>query len=162
MTPKECIAGAITPALSLLPGKMDTPAARVMLLAIGLQESHLIYRRQQPTGPARGLWQFEQGTQASRGGVWGLYLFRTTSNALLDLCAARGISHDPVEIYQAIEHDDVLAAGCARLLLYTDPLPLPAVDDSIGSWELYQRVWRPGTPRPDKWPSNHAKAREAI
>lgn len=162
MTPKECIAGAITPALSLLPGKMDTPAARVMLLAIGLQESHLIYRRQQPTGPARGLWQCEQGTRASRGGIWGLYLFPTTSSTLVDLCAARGVSHDPVEIYNALEHDDVLAAGCARLLLYTDPKPLPSVDDVQGSWNLYLRVWSPGKPRPAEWGVNHGKAQGAL
>ncbi len=55
MTPAEALASAVVPALSLLPGKMDTPEARVMLLAIGLQESHLTFRRQRPTGPARGL-----------------------------------------------------------------------------------------------------------
>lgn len=162
MTPNDALSTAIVPALALLPGKMDTPQARVMLLSIGLQESHLTYRRQQPTGPARGLWQCEQGTQASRGGIWGLYLFPSTSAALADLCAARGISHDAVEIYSALEHDDILAAGCARLLLFTDPKPLPAVDDVAGSWALYQRVWRPGKPRPAEWGVNHYQAREAV
>ncbi|MBN9093914.1 hypothetical protein [Pandoraea pnomenusa] len=162
MTPAEALASAVVPALSLLPGKMDTPEARVMLLAIGLQESHLTFRRQRPTGPARGLWQCEQGTPSSRGGIWGLYLFPSTSSALADLCAARGISHDALEIYSALEHDDVLAAGCARLLLFTDPKRLPAVDDVSGSWALYQRVWRPGQPRPAEWGMNHYQAREAV
>lgn len=162
MTPREVLDVAVAPALSLLPAKMDTPQARVMLLSIGLQESHLIYRRQQPTGPARGLWQCEQGTRASRGGIWGLYLFPTTADALVNLCAARGVSHDPVEIYGALERDDVLAAGCARLLLYTDPKPLPSTDDVQGSWALYLRVWRPGKPRPAEWGVNHFKAAGAV
>ena len=37
---------AIEPALRLLPAALDTPEARVMLIAIGLQESRLVHRRQ--------------------------------------------------------------------------------------------------------------------
>lgn len=162
MTPSEALATTIAPALAILPPKMDTAPARVELLSIGLQESHLTFRRQMPTGPARGLWQCEQGTQASRGGIWGLYLFKATSGYLNDLCAARNVAHDPVAIYNALESDDILAAGCARLLLYTDPQPLPAVSDVDGSWALYQRVWRPGKPRPAEWPANHAAAVGAL
>lgn len=162
MTPSEALATAIAPALAILPAKMDTASARVELLSIGLQESHLTFRRQMPTGPARGLWQCEQGTQASRGGIWGLYLFKATSGYLSNLCAARKVAHDPVAIYNALESDDILSAGCARLLLYTDPQPLPAVSDVDGSWALYQRVWRPGKPRPAEWPANHAAAVGAL
>ncbi|MCI3206570.1 MULTISPECIES: hypothetical protein [Pandoraea] len=162
MTPGEALTNAISPALSLLSTKMDTPQARVMLLSIGLQESHLTFRRQQPTGPARGLWQCEQGTQATRGGIWGLYLFKGTSGYLSNLCAARKVAHDPVAIYKAIETDDVLAAGCARLLLFTDPKSLPAIDDVEGSWALYLRVWNPGKPRPAEWGINHKKAVGAL
>lgn len=63
----EIRASAITPALELLPPKMTSPEALIMLLTIGLQESGLQHRRQlvgsspRPTGPATGLWQFEQG-----------------------------------------------------------------------------------------------------
>ncbi|QDX22546.1 hypothetical protein FP568_15645 [Pandoraea pnomenusa] len=162
MTPSDALSSVINPALDLLPWSMTSDRARVMLLAIGLQESHLMYRRQMPTGPARGLWQCEQGTRASRGGIWGLYLFPSTSDALIALCAARGVSHDPIEIYNRLQSDDVLAAGCARLLLFTDPKPLPDVGDVQGSWSLYSRVWRPGKPRPAEWPGNHALAQEAI
>lgn len=162
MTPTDALTNAINPALALLPPGMTSPQAKVMLLSIGLQESHLTYRRQQPAGPARGLWQNEQGTPATRGGVWGLYLFPGTRSALQGLCEARGVSYDPVAIYNALETDDVLAAGAARLLLWTDPQPLPAEDDPINSWALYQRVWRPGKPRPAEWGVNHSLAQGAV
>lgn len=71
MTLSEIICLAIEPALRLLPPAMDTVKARVMLLAIGLQESAFAARRQAGNGPARGFWQFELGTPQSRGGVWG-------------------------------------------------------------------------------------------
>ncbi len=76
---------AITPALALLPATMDTPAARVMLLAIGLQEGRFMHRRQ-IGGPARGFWQFEKGTRASRGGVWGVFLHAASRDHLATLC----------------------------------------------------------------------------
>jgi len=38
----------------------------------------------------------------------------------------------------------VLAAGLARLLLWTDRPPLPALQDVEGGWQLYLRTWRPG------------------
>ncbi|VVD90289.1 hypothetical protein PCO31110_01581 [Pandoraea communis] len=162
MTPADALSNAINPALALLPPFMTSDKARIELLSIGLQESHLTFRRQMPTGPARGLWQCEQGTQASRGGIWGLYLFKGTSGYLSDLCAARKVAYDPVAIYSSLESDDILAAGCARLLLYTDPQPLPDVDDVEGSWGLYLRVWRPGKPRPAEWPANHTAAMGAL
>lgn len=58
MTLSEIIKTAINPALALLPATMDTPEARIMLLAIGLQESRFEHRRQlvgnptRPAGPA--------------------------------------------------------------------------------------------------------------
>jgi hypothetical protein len=153
----DVISTAIAPALALLPAQMDTPEARVMLLSIGLQESRFT-ARQQIGGPARGFWQCEQGTQASRGGVWGFYLHPASRYWLSGLCGARGVAFDPVSIYNALDQDDVLAAGVARLGLFTDPQNLPAVDDSAGAWALYLRVWRPGMPRPDTWPDLHAQA----
>ncbi|MFY2611128.1 hypothetical protein, partial [Achromobacter ruhlandii] len=135
MTLDTIVADAITPALALLPAGMDTPGARVMLLAIGLQESRFVHRRQMG-GPARGFWQFEKGTRASRGGVWGVYLHPASKDRLAALCKARSVSCDPDAIYAALEYDDVLAAGVARLLLWTDPKALPAVGDADAAWAL--------------------------
>lgn len=161
MTLSDVISTAIAPALALLPPQMDTPEARVMLLSIGLQESRFT-ARQQVGGPARGFWQFEQGTATSRGGVWGLYLSQASAYWLSGLCDARGVSFDPVSIYNALDQDDVLAAGAARLMLFTDPRKLPAVDDAQGSWQTYVRVWNPGKPKPDTWSALHAQAVAAI
>jgi hypothetical protein len=78
------------------------------------------------------------------------------------LCAARGVQFLPDSIHRALEIDDVLAAGVARLLLFTDPLRLPRTDDADGAWGLYLRTWNPGKPRPDTWPANHRLARGAA
>lgn len=162
MTLDDINNGAIAAALSILPGALDTPAARVMLLSIAQQESGLVTRVQMGGGPARGFWQCEQGTQASRGGVWGVYLHPASRYWLSVLCGVRGVAFNPAGIYQALASDDVLAAGVARLLLFTDPAVLPSVTDTAGGWSLYSRVWRPGRPRPETWPGYHQLAQEAI
>ncbi|CAB3647790.1 hypothetical protein LMG26696_02635 [Achromobacter pulmonis] len=158
---KKMIYSAITPALALLPARMDTAEARVMLLAIGLQESRFLHRRQ-IGGPARGFWQFEKGTRASRGGVWGVFLHAASKGHLAALCKARSVACDPDAIYAALEYDDVLAAGVARLLLWTDPKPLPAIGDADAAWSQYLRTWRPGKPQPQTWPALYAQAMAAM
>jgi hypothetical protein len=162
---ESIVHNAIEPALALLPPQMDAPEARVMLLAIGLQESRFMHRFQkvvgQPyiKGPARGFWQFELGTQASRGGVWGVVLHDASRYWLAHLCESRRVPFKAEEIWGAIENDDVLAAGLARLLLFTDPKRLPAVGDVDGAWGLYAyRTWRPGRPRRETWDEFHKQA----
>lgn len=161
---------AITPALALLPARMDTPAARVMLLSIGLQESRFLDRRQlvgsppRPTGPAKSFWQAEQGG----GMVSGVRTHAATRDLAAQLYRARGVAADNASIWNAIEQDDVLAAGLARLLLWSDPGRLPGIGDEEGAWLLYLRTWRPGaysrgTPEVraalrKKWTSNHTQA----
>ena len=158
---KKIIDTGISPALALLPAGMDTQAARVMLLAIGLQESRFTHR-QQIGGPARGYWQFEKGTRASRGGVWGVYLHLASKDHLAALCKARSVACNPDSIYTALEYDDVLAAGVARLLLWTDPKALPAIGDADAGLALYLRTWRPGKPHPKTWPALYAQATAAV
>lgn len=43
---QKIIQTALNPALSLLPAKMDSAAARVLVLANGWQESRYLHRRQ--------------------------------------------------------------------------------------------------------------------
>lgn len=162
MTLDEVIKTAIAPSLAILPAAIDSAPARVMLLSIGQQESGFAARRQYGGGPARGFWQFELGTAKTRGGVYGVYLHKASRYWLSQLCAARGVAFDPVAIYNALERDDVLAAGVARLLLFTDPKKLPAVDDTAGGWALYLRTWRPGKPRPETWASYQRAAARAV
>lgn len=158
----EILRGAIIPAFGILPTAMDTPQARVELLTIGLQESGFQHRKQMGNGPARGFWQFEQGTRQTRGGVWGVYLHEASRFWLERLCASRGVQFLPESIWRALETDDVLAAGVARLMLFTDPKRLPAVDDVDGAWGLYLRTWRPGKPNPDTWSGFHSQARIEV
>ncbi|CAB3712544.1 hypothetical protein CEY09_30335 [Achromobacter marplatensis] len=152
MNLSEIIKAGIKPALALLPAKMDTPAARVMLLAIGLQESRFVHRRQ-IGGPARGFWQFEKG-----GGVLGVLTHPSSRDAAHNLCAVRNVAPLSASVYAALETDDVLAAGFARLLLWTDPWRLPTPGDADGAWDLYLRTWRPGKPHPQTWPGLYHQA----
>lgn len=153
----EVIRTAIAPALAILPSRMGNMQARVMLLTIGLQESRFEHRRQMGNGPARGFWQFERG-----GGVKGVFTHPASTGHLHNLCAARDVPFDVPMIWARLETDDVLAAGVARLLLFTDPYPLPSVEDAGASWDLYARTWRPGKPHPSTWPGYHQQARAAL
>jgi len=56
----------------------------------------------------------------------------------------------------------VLAAGVARLLLWTDPKALPAIGDADAGWSLYLRTWRPGKPHPKTWPALYAQAMAVV
>ena len=167
ISPRDFLRQVIPAGLALLPKACDSPAARAMLIAIALQESRLAHRWQVlqggGKGPARGLLQFEQGTQASRGGVWGVYLHKTSASLLAPVCRARGVALEPRAIWAALETDDVLAVAVARLLLLTDPYPLPARGDAEAGWALYaERTWRPGKPHRKPWDGFYARAWDVV
>lgn len=149
---KRILADAVEPALGLLPGQMDSDRARLMLLAIGLQESRFQHRRQ-IGGPARGFWQFER-----EGGVQGVLRHPATSRLAGTVCSLRGVAPVPDAVYRRLEYDDVLAAAFARLLLWTDPQPLPALGDVAAAWQYYLRTWRPGRPHRETWDGLYAQA----
>lgn len=149
MTPHNAIAEA----LALLPAKMNTPAARVMLYAIALQESGFKSRVQYGNGPARGFWQFEQG-----GGVAGVLSHYATAEFARTVCRSRSVVPVVRDVHAALAEDDTLAAAFARLLLWTDRAPLPVVGDEAGGWACYLRNWRPGKPHADRWAANYAEA----
>jgi hypothetical protein len=161
-TPETVLAEVIVPALALLPARMDTPQARLLMLAICGQEAAFKARRQ-TRGPARGLWQFEK-----LGGVAGVMSNAATAVLAEQICEKRGLTHNPgyTKVYTALETDDILAACFARLLLWSDPKPIPlpfqgeATQDAM--WDYYKRNWRPGKPHPDRWPGNYAKAWNAV
>lgn len=154
---KTVIDVAIKPALMLLPAKMDTPAACVLLLGTGLQESRFLYRRQLGDGPARGLWQFERS-----GGVRGVLTHPASREHAYRICVARGVNPVAADVHPALEVDDVLAATFARLLMWTDAWRLPIVGDVQGGWDLYIRTWRPGKPHPKTWPALYRQALGAV
>jgi hypothetical protein len=136
-----------------------------MLYAIGLQESRFTARRQLierggqllPIGPAKGWWQFERG-----GGVAGVLNHRATKTLARNLCARLLVMETPEDVWRCIEGNDKLAAGFARLLLWSDPRPLPMVDDPDSGWRYYLDNWRPGKPHQSTWSRNWDLAKDAL
>lgn len=152
----EVLREAIEPALSLLPARMDSPQAAVMLLAIGLQESRFQHRRQ-IGGPAVGFWQFEAG-----GGIRGVINHPLTRPYAQAICPKLDVPCCVSQVYAALPVNDELAAVFARLLLFSDPQRLPAIGDVEGAWDLYIRTWRPGRPHRHTWDALYAQAVAAV
>ncbi|QXF03592.1 MULTISPECIES: hypothetical protein [Xanthomonas] len=156
ITPELALSQIIVPAIAELGAGMDSVSARIQILAIGMQESGLKYRHQ-VGGPAHGLFQFERG-----GGVKGVLTHSTSQRRARALCELHGIAPTVSAVYDELEHDDVLAAGFARLLLWTLPARLPAVGDEQGAWEQYIEAWRPGKPHRDRWAQAYPTAVRAV
>jgi hypothetical protein len=122
-----------------------------MLIAIGHQESRFAARRQLG-GPARGFWQFELG------GVNGVLSHVATKGPIGDALKALQYPHTPTPLgcHLALEHNDVLAATFARLLLWSLPGALPVQSEPDRGWAQYVGAWRPGKPRPETWSESWA------
>jgi hypothetical protein len=135
---------ALRPALGLLPLEMTSDAAEAMVLAICLQESRLIARRQ-VGGPARGYAQFEFP------GVVGVLRHEATREPAETLCELLDVPPLPGPVHAAMEYQDVLMAGFARLLLWTYPERLPRADEPRKGWSQYLQTWRPGRPHEHTW-----------
>jgi len=160
------VAPAVEAALAALPPRMTSDQARVMLYAIGLQESRLLHRDQivkgkapGVKGPALGLWQFERG-----GGVRGV-LRHAASQAHAHAAIAHLVKDNLTTertVWLALEQDDVLAAKFARLLLWTDPRPMPRRGDASAAWNYYIRNWRPGKPHAHTWDALYRAAEAYV
>lgn len=135
----------------LLGDKFTGCRAEQMMGAIAFQESNFEHIRQ-IKGPARGFWQFERG-----GGVVGVLNHPATAIYAANIVKKRGYKVNSVAIHAALETDDLLAGAFARLLLWTDPKPLPSRVDA--GWDYYIRNWRPGKPHPERWESSWAQAK---
>lgn len=149
-------------AFAVLPDAMDSIPAEAFLIAIGLQESGFQHRAQLG-GPARGFWQFERA-----GGVRGVLTHRATKGHIERAChALRYSTHiagalADIELHAAIQHNDILAACFARLLLWTLPDALPAKDEPELAWQQYLSGWRPGKPHPETWDAHYAQAWQLV
>lgn len=145
-TPNALVRDVIAPALAQFPASWATPQAIVLLVAIAIQESNLATRRQgtaaQP-GPARGLWQFELA------GASGVLQHPETHAQAGALCRQAQIPSSASAVHRRVEVDDVLACRFARLLLRTDPAPLPPANANAEAeaFAYYLRNWRPGAAR---------------
>lgn len=139
-----------------------TENAERMLLAIGWQESRFLFRDQVDTGPAvlgpaTGFWQFER-----MGGVHGVMRHHATRGFAQDRVMMAGLPLEDRAIWAAFAEakHDRLAAAFARLLLWTDPRPLPASEAQ--AWDYYLRNWRPGKPHAHTWPEAWRRANDAL
>jgi hypothetical protein len=131
-----------------------------MLLAIGMQESKFKDRVQLGGGPAHGFYQFEKG-----GGVKGVLTHPSSKPLIERVLIGLNIARMPAVCYDCLEEPehDALATVFARLLLYTDPHPLPALNcDPSLAWDYYFRNWRPGKPKRDTFDAYLMHAREAV
>ena len=158
---------AIAPAFALLPARMHTAQAVLVMLAIQQQEAPN-QEQHQIGGPAVGIWQFEEG-----GGIAGVLRHPSSRPYALSVCKALGVEPTKEAVYAALQSaEDVLDAAFARLLLWTDASPLPALGDVTGAWQLYLRTWNPGAHSRGsakqraslrrKWSINYAKALETM
>jgi len=147
----------LAPVIAIAP----SDAAVRMLTAIAIQETDLSSRYQrtwtpyQP-GPARGWWQFE------RIGVRGVMEHPATTDKAQALCRYLGVDWEMAAIHRAIEGSDQLAAGFARLLLWTDPHALPLSTQRDEAWVYYLRLWRPGKPNHERWPAAWGAAQQVA
>lgn len=153
-----CLSLIVEPALSWLEYDFQikrTPSAERFMLAIAGQESGFDYRRQMGDGPARSWWQMERG-----GGVSEVLTHSASAGVAKKACKALAVPPSALAVHAAMEWCDPLAAVFARLLILTDPAPLPETETA--GWAYYLRVWRPGKPHPATWPTRWAEANAAI
>jgi hypothetical protein len=133
---------------AVLPPAMESPRATALVLAIGLQESRFLNRRQLDDGPARGFWQFEQN------GVRGIVKHpssRAPLAAALRALRYERLLNKVVATQLALEHNDTLAFVFARLALWTLAGSLPGRGHADAAWRQYIAAWNPGDPKPETW-----------
>jgi hypothetical protein len=139
-----------------------TDDVRRFLLCVALQESgpklDARYQGSPSTspGPARGWWQFEQG-----GGVAGVLQHQASQALAQQACTALDVVAQPAAVWRALEGNDLLSCSFARLLMWTDPPPVPNTEDA--AWDCYaKRLWRPGAPHRDAWHTNWQTASDCV
>ena len=166
MKPETLALVLIPAAFRLLPERMGSPEAKAMVVAIAMQETELLARKQildvskpwwkQVDSPAVSLWQFERLGQDE---VLRHHSSRTTA---LQVLGALGLPDDSDVIREAMVYNDVLAACWARLALWRLPAALPGYHDVETAWLQYMRVWAPGKPHKGRWEWNYRMAWDTV
>lgn len=157
MKPDVFFKNIVEPTIQLMAAELSIPAtdsARVLLMAIAGQESNWSHRTQ-VGGPARSYWQFELG-----GGV--VAVFSATQRQIRAVCDTLDVPCSPAVVFEAMAWNDVVACAMARLNLWRDPAPLPAVGDKDAAWNYYRRIWAPGAPHPELWPAVYDQALATV
>ena len=140
---------------------LNSTVAQRFMLAVSLQESgpklEARYQRYPSLtpGPARGWWQFEQG-----GGVYGVLNHHATSSIARTICKEFSVDTNVAAVWRTLEGHDLLSTMFARLLIYSDPEPIPT--NAEAGWDYYLRTWRPGAPHEITWHPNWSTASETV
>lgn len=168
----------IPDARRLVPDLPWTSESAVLLGAICLQESggrNVV----QAHGPAQGYPQFEAG---GIGAVLSNSATARRARRAIERSGILGESEMSGEIsggpdggYPAESLGRVVSVvrtkflnfpalqiSLARLMLWANPNPLPALGDCNGAWKYYDSTWRPGKPRPTDWPANYAASLHVL
>lgn len=164
MTAEEFLTTNLRPGVawySGLPGwniPTDDRAELLMLTYSGV-ESAWTDRVQSGNGPAHSFYQMER-----MGGVNGVLTHPATKKLAGESCQAMHVSPDAAHAWSimATEHGDNLATAFARLLLWTDPAPLPQVGSPEMAWQYYLRLWQPGKPDHNRFTERYGEAINAI
>lgn len=126
-----------------------------MLISIGVQESDFRVRDQITSGPdvidpTTGYWQFEKA-----GGVRGVMRHLSSRDIARQLARNADVTFEEGAIWRNFVEaaQGELSCGFARLLLFTDPQPLPiaVLASEDAAWLCYLRNWRPRTPHRGRW-----------
>jgi hypothetical protein len=140
MPPLQFYQMIVVPAMAALP-RMDSPKARLSLMATSGTESAWTYRIQKPVGYAHGFWQFEK-----RGACVEVLTNDRTRESAAALVKAAGVAPGLDAVFDAIIDHDLLACQLARLNYWLDLHPLAELGDVDGAYARYLDVWRPGKP----------------
>jgi hypothetical protein len=158
MTIEQADTLIVVPTLAYMGAPYNSDEARVLLLAIGYQESRFATRKQEK-GPARGFWQFEGGPKTA-----GAAFCRDPRFAPFRAFASE--LHYPVTMpgfMRALASGgDKLACIAARGLLFLDPRPLPARGQVQEAWGYYKRNWNPGKPHLATWRESYRLASDCV
>lgn len=150
---KTALELVVNPGLALLPEKYRSDDAKIMLLAIGMQESRFKHRVQSGNGPAHGFYQFESI------GIKGVLQHSSTKEMVKEVMNLLEIT----DAYSAVIYNDLLATVFARLNLFTNPKKLPIIsDDTEVSWLYYKNTWRPGKPKRETWDNFYITAKDLV
>ena len=99
---KKILCDVVIPALDRI--KLGGRAAQELVLGTGIQESGLVFRRQQGGGPAKGLWQMESVTFYD---LWNGFVSR---NRLLSQ-NLQSLAQELHPIHNELSNNDLFAAA---------------------------------------------------
>jgi hypothetical protein len=142
----------------LLP-HFDSPEARVMLLAIGLQES-----RSSPRGASTVMvLRAASGSSSAVAVVVGVLTSAASRDyARRRLLKLRNVAPSADSVWRRLEFDDLLAAAICPPDALGQPASMPALGRGGEAWDYYKATWRPGRPRVRTWNGYYAQALEQV